>query len=364
MVTMRDVAALAGVSQATVSYALNGDPMISEATRSRVMAAAQELDYAVNLSARNLKSGKSGAIGLVVQEIANPYLSQLADAISEYALGKGLQTVIQQTLYRRESETTILEHVISAFCDAVIFSPSKLTSRQIKAQLHGKPALLLSAQDENPEYDVLQTPGKRAMREATDYLFASGCRNPVFFGMPYIPLTECVNPLNSATTRVVGYESSLANHGMKPGPQQFINPPDWSPGTSRQTMLDYIDYDLASNYENSPRNKYGNQVSFDAVVCINDAAALGVIRALIDRNISIPDQVSVIGFDGISQGAFIAPSLSTVAFDFNDMARQAIDTLVMRLDEASGKTQTKTRQQPQRLTAHYQLLQRESTKSL
>ena len=364
MVTMRDVAALAGVSQATVSYALNGDPMISEATRSRVMAAAQELDYAVNLSARNLKSGKSGAIGLVVQEIANPYVSQLADAISEYALGKGLQTVIQQTLYRRESETTILEHVISAFCDAVIFSPSKLTSRQIKAQLHGKPALLLSAQDENPEYDVLQTPGKRAMREATDYLFATGCRNPVFFGMPYTPLTKCINPLNSATTRVAGYESSLVNRGMKPGPQQFINPPDWNPTTSRQAMLDYIDYDLASNRKSSPRNRCGNQVSFDAVVCINDAAALGVIRALIDRNISIPDQVSVIGFDGISQGAFTAPSLSTVAFDFDDMARQAVDTLVMRLDEASGKTQTKTRQQPQRLTAHYQLLQRESTKSL
>ena len=100
------------------------------------------------------------------------------------------------------------------------------------------------------------------------------------------------------------------------------------------------------------------------MVCINDAAALGVIRALIDRNISIPNQVSVIGFDGISQGAFTAPSLTTVAFDYDDMAWQAVDTLVMRLDEAAGKTQTNTRQQPQRLTAHYQLLQRESTKSL
>ncbi|BDR53695.1 hypothetical protein KIM372_16020 [Bombiscardovia nodaiensis] len=245
MVTMRDVAALAGVSQATVSYALNGDPIITESTRAKVLTAARKLNYTVNLSARNLKSGKSGALGLVVQELQNPYVTQLADAVSQYALTKHMQTVIQQTLYRQENETSILEHVTSAFCDAVIFSPSKLTSKQIKSQLNGKPALLLSSRDSNPEYDVLDTPAREAMYTATSYLLETGCRKLLFMGMPYIPLNECLYSVDSARLRIAGFEQALVEHGIEPSPSQFIQPGGWNPAISRAAMLEYLDQHAA-----------------------------------------------------------------------------------------------------------------------
>ncbi|BDR53696.1 hypothetical protein KIM372_16030 [Bombiscardovia nodaiensis] len=93
---------------------------------------------------------------------------------------------------------------------------------------------------------------------------------------------------------------------------------------------------------------------------MNDTAALGVMRALVDRHIRIPQDVSVIGFDGINQGAFTSPSLTTMDFDFDDMAQQAVDMLMLRLHEMNAEDSEK--QPPQHLLAHYRLLKRESTR--
>ncbi|MCI1219758.1 MAG: LacI family transcriptional regulator [Bifidobacterium sp.] len=340
MVTMRDVAFAAGVSQATVSYALRGDASISPSTRRRVVQAAKKLNYTVNLSARNLKSGRSNAIGVVMQDLRNPYACQLADAISQYALSRGMQTVIQQTLYDRRNEASILEHVTSAFCDAVIFSPSKLNAEQIRSQLNGKPALLLSPYDDNRIYDVLYTPARQAAFVATSYILASGCKAPTFFGLGYRPLKRIDASRDSGWLRVAGFEQALARNNLVPDPARFIASEDWGYAVSERTMLKAIDAGLR----------------FDSVVCVNDSTAIGVIRALQRRGLHVPRDVAVIGFDGIAEGEYITPSLTTIALDFHDMARKAVDTLLRRLggeDYASHP--------PCQLNAQYRLICREST---
>ncbi|MCI1831958.1 MAG: LacI family transcriptional regulator [Bifidobacterium sp.] len=340
MVTMRDVAARAGVSQATVSYAMHNDPSISGKTRDKVLRAARELDYSANLSARSLRSGKSGAIGLVVQELSNPYSSHLADAISRYALSRGMQTITQQTLYQGENETSILEHVVSAFCDAVIFSPSELSGAQIKALLNGKPAMLLAPTDQHPGFDTIDTPCKEGFFTSTSYLLSTGCTKPVFLGTSCFHNTRDRFSNASAVQRATGFELALRRNGLPAGADRFIETKGWNMEDSRQAMLRVLDHGL----------------EFDAVVCVNDLSALGAMRALQERGIRIPEDVSVMGFDGIEQGCYTTPSLSTISFDFDDMARQIVDTLVLRIN--GNKTM-----RPQRLVAGYSLTVRESTRA-
>lgn len=343
MVTMRDVAAKVGVSQATVSYALRGDPSISEKTRQKVLEAAQTMNYSTNLSARSLKSGRSNAIGLVLQDLGNPYSICMANAFSTYALQHGLQIVVQQTMYQQANETSILEHVTSAFCDAVIFSPTIVSSSRIVQQLAGKPAVLLSPSETAPELDSIVMSCLEGTFTATSYLISRGCRKLFFLGTNYLPYEEASLSPNTGIQRMAGFEQALLRNRIQPTAQQFTRC-DWTPEDGYRTITTLID----------------QGVQFDGVVCTNDALALGAMRGIQDRGLRIPDDVSVIGFDGINEGAFSNPTLSTIAFDFDDIAHQAIDTILAQLN--SDDELPAGEREPKRLIANYRLVVRGSTR--
>lgn len=109
MVTMSEVAKAAGVSRATASYALRGDPRIAPDTAQKVLNAANELKYTANLSARSLRSGHNGVIGVAIFELDRPYPSEMSAAISREATKHGLQTIVQQTSISKDSEIGILK---------------------------------------------------------------------------------------------------------------------------------------------------------------------------------------------------------------------------------------------------------------
>ncbi|MBT1160603.1 LacI family DNA-binding transcriptional regulator [Bifidobacterium sp. SO1] len=365
MVTMRDVAAKVGVSQATVSYALRGDPSISEKTRRKVLDAARELNYSTNLSARSLKSGRSGAIGLVLQDLGNPYSVCVADSFSKYALKHDMQIVIQQTLYSQENETSILEHVTSAFCDAVIFSPTIISSSRIKQQLAGKPAVLLSPSDAAPELDAIVTPCQEGAFTAASYLLSTGCRRLLFLGKSFEPYEVTSVSPNTGVQRMAGFQQALLRNGLPLEPERFVDS-KWNSYDGRWAIENAIE----------------RGIEFDGIVCANDALALGALRGVQDHGLRIPDDVSVIGFDGVVEATTSNPSLSTIAFDFDDMAKQAIDTILAQLndDDADGDGQTvspsasaadnaraggssaASAAMPKRLIAKYRLVVRESTR--
>ncbi len=133
MVTMSDVAKAAGVSRATASYALRGDPRIVPATAERVMRAARELQYTTNLSARSLRSGRSGIVGVAIFELDHPYPSEMSAAMSREAARHGLETIVQETSNSKDNEVAILQKVTSQFCDGTIFSPGNVSDDEIRA---------------------------------------------------------------------------------------------------------------------------------------------------------------------------------------------------------------------------------------
>lgn len=359
MVTMRDVAREAGVSQSTVSYALNHDPSIPSSTRSRIVKAAEKIGYRTNISARSLRTGKTGAIGLIVQDLTNPYYTQIANAISKNALLKDEQTVIQQTIYDEANETNILGHIVNSFCDAVIFAPTKMTAQEVVMQLNGKPALLLSPSDgfesirqlshetkEPLAIDVLNVETRAGLREITNYVLNHGCCHPLFIGRPWRSLDQILTSSDSAWSRAAGFQQALLDHGIHPSPANFFNPSHWELSVVKQEVGA-----LLASYDDP------GHPPFDACICINDETALGTLLALQQRGIDVPRTVCVTGFDGIEEGELVYPGITTEALDFSHFADLAITAILSRINHSRTDPQS-----PQLLTISPHLKVRGTTR--
>ena len=338
MVTMRDIAKKAGVSQATVSYAFTDDSNISPDTRRKVLRIARELNYTVNLSARMLRSGRNKSIGLILQDLSNPYSIHLADAISTQALDRGLQTIIQQTMYRHDMEQQALQHIAGSLCDGMIFCPTKFTWPEIRALLGTKPLVLVSPEDETIDVDTIGTSVGSSAFTATSYLISHGCREPLFMGNEFVPYEQIAESRDSTLSRVAGFERALIANGIPVTPDRFHNPRGWNARQGRDSVHDLV--------------KLG--IAFDGLVCINDYTAIGALRGLNDLGIRIPEEVQVIGLDGVSNGAYTYPALSTVAIDFEDFAEKAITMLCDRIADLDSPAR--------HLTTATRLIIRESTR--
>lgn len=317
MVTMRDIAAEAGVSQATVSYALRNDPSISAATRDKVLKVAEKLHYSANLSARTLRSGRSNAIALVVQDLHNPYSMHLSDAVSQYAFSRGYQILVQQTQSATENESSVLQYISSAICDGVIFSPTKLPIADVRARLAGKPAVLLSPLEYHTGYDTMSAPCEQGAFTATSYLLSRGCQRLLFYCSDYADYDDIKGARDSAWQRVAGFQRALLRNRIEPTPSHFVPHQSWNRESSYAAIVDVVRH---------------SGVTFDGVVCVNDESAIGVMRGLLDCGVRIPEDVSVIGFDGILEGKFYTPPLTTIAIDYDDFARQTVDALIARIE--------------------------------
>lgn len=346
MVTMRDVAAKAGVSQATVSYALNNHPSIPEATRRKVLKAAEALHYRTNVSAKTLRSGKTDAIGLILQDFSNPYYSLLANAISRRAMQNGLQVLVQQTIYEKDNEIAILGHLVNSFCDGVIFTPTRLSSRDIKRQLAGRPGLILGPTDSSAGLDTISVDCIAGIEATTRAVLAAGCTRPFFLGLPYRPISELASVVDSGWQRVFGFEQALEEAGIAYDEENFLAC-HWE----RKPASDFMDEYLESlpDLKNLP---------FDALVCVNDDSALGAYLSLKRHGISIPEQVCLTGFDGIPDGQLVDPQITTAALDFDYFADEAVRMISERIAE---KLSDAPDAPARHLTVHTHLLSRGTT---
>ena len=298
MVTMSDVAKAAGVSRATASYALRGDPRIVPATAERVMRAARELQYTTNLSARSLRSGRSGIIGVAIFELDHPYPSEMSAAMSREAARHGLETIVQETSNSKDNEVAILQKVTSQLCDGTIFSPGNDISP-------------------DPVFDSVATPCEEGSAAAIRHLVDVGCRRPLVIGADYRVLAEDNGSMTVSGRRLLGCLNAFDDLGVAPAAEQFVSLPHWESSDARAAAHDLVD----------------SGIDFDGAFCMTDTIAIGFVRGLADRGRRVPDDVAVIGFDGIRECEDYIPSLSTVATDLNDLAAKAMRLLLDRLDE-------------------------------
>ncbi|HET6921140.1 MAG TPA: LacI family DNA-binding transcriptional regulator [Jiangellaceae bacterium] len=329
---MQDVAARAGVSQRTVSNVVRGYVHVRPSTRERVQRAIEELGYRPNPSARSLRAGRTGIIGLAVPEIAAPYFAELADHIQRAAAERGLTLLVEQTGADRERELLALQGHRGHVIDGLILSPMAISADDLAGHEPGLPTVLLGERISEGRLLDVAIDNVEAARVATEHLLTTGRSRVAAIGADVT-----TNNVGPALRRLQGYRDALAGAELATDPRLEVTTGGWD----RRSGYAAVDRLLRSG------------VVVDALFCFNDMLALGAIRAISDRGLTVPGDLAVVGWDDIEEAQFSVPSLSSISPDKAGIAATAIDGLLAQLDQAPAG--------PLQVTCEHRLVVREST---
>lgn len=318
-VTLHEVARMAGVSIKTVSNVINGYPHIRPATRERVEAAVAELGYTPNLTARNLRAGRSGAITLALPDMGLAYFAELAAQVIEAAEAAGMVVQLEHTAGDRERELELLKSPRRQSSDGLIFSALGMGQDDVAALDVPYPLVLLGERIFDGPSDHVTMRNHDAARAATEYLIRSGRRKIALIG------AHEGEVIGSAGLRYAGYREALANAGIALDDRLIGYTGLWHRANGAETM----------------RTLLSSGVDFDAVFCLNDTLAFGAMRVLEEAGRSVPADVAVVGFDDIEEARYSIPSLTTVHPGQDWIAHTAVDALMERIaSQAKGISAT------------------------
>ncbi|MET7334256.1 LacI family DNA-binding transcriptional regulator [Nonomuraea sp. NPDC005650] len=303
-----DVAALAGVSQKTVSRVLNGEPYVSEEVRERVLAAARELGYRRNAAARALHLGRFHRIGVasIGSSLYGP--SSLLVALERRAREIGYAFTVSFT-GEGDGVSNAVDSLLAQGVDAVVVSDPMDVGQELRIDpdvpvLSFRPIPGL----DGPRVVVTGPSGVDAGRQATEHLLRLG----------HATVRHVAGPHRwwAARDRARGWREALAAAGA---PEPPVLEGDWSP---------------ASGYAAGRVLAADPEVT--AVFAANDDMAIGVLRALAEAGRAVPGEVSVVGMDDIPAAAYLSPPLTTVRQDFEALARHGLALLAAEIERSSG----------------------------
>jgi len=312
-ITSFDVAALAGVSQSTVSRALAGDPVVSEPTRTRVVEAARQLNYYVDENAARLRTGRTGTIAVVVispegqgPSDVNPFYFSLLGSICAAASARGHETLV--SFQSRPGDFAgRFEEQRKADGLIVIGTTANRAAWEYYRDLGDEGAHVCYWGSPFDDLDWIRSDNHQGARLATAHLLEAGYRRVVC-------VTCDGSPQRQFTERYVGYAERMREAGLTPRDVQ-------------------IDERLAR--EDQGRKAVADLIAsgepFDAIFVVSDQIALGVLLELHERGIAVPEAVGVVGFDGIRSGAYSIPPLTSLEPDFQSAGTMLVDKLLKQI---------------------------------
>ncbi|MGW6024232.1 LacI family DNA-binding transcriptional regulator [Streptomyces sp. NPDC055099] len=306
---LKDVAALAGVSPRTVSNVVSGSVPVAEETRTRVQAALDQLGYRPNIAARNLRAGRTGLIGLAIPELHSPYFGELASLIVDAAQQRSWTVAIDQTFGDPEAEKRLLEGAGDRLVDGLIISPWSLGPGELKARSRDVPVVLLGEQPPHGAADRVAVDNVLAADEATSHLIESGRRRIAAIGLQPHLHNE------TARQRLAGYHQALRRAGLAPDSrlEKAVTTLHRADGATAMTAL------------------LKEHTRPDAIFAFSDELALGALHVAHQQGIRIPQDIAVVGFDGIEDGQYANPPLTTVVPDKRQIAERALQCLADRI---------------------------------
>lgn len=335
-VTMSDVASLAGVSAKTVSNVLNDYKYLRPETRARVEDAIRVLGYRMNVTARNLRAGRSGTIILAIPELTQPYFAELAQAVIDRAAEVNLNLFVETTggLASRELSIASGDHLIPA--DGLIFSPQGMRPEEANSIKPGIPTVLLGERVFHSPYDHVTMANVEGAAAAVGHLLDAGRRRIAMLG-------ACADEpiVGTGSLRLQGALAAYQQRGLVPPTDLVLYQVPWDRARGEAAVERLLD----------------EGVEFDAVFGMNDALALGAERALLHRGVRIPADVAVVGFDDTLDAQYSTPSLTSIAPGRTEIARLAVELLHRRL---TGEFEDNTHVE---LVAGFELMVRESSAS-
>ena len=300
MATIKDVAKMANVSVATVSRCLNGNGYVGLKSKEAIEQAIRALDYKPNLIARSLSTKQMQTIGLIVPDIMNPFFPELARAIEDTALKAGYTVILCNSDEQAEKEIHYIESLQQKYIAGFIIASNQLTNEQY-CKLN-VPIVLLDRVFENDVPSVTSN-NQFGAEIATNYLLTRNVKELAFFSGP-----KNLEPIQQ---RLTGFSQAVAEKNIKT--HIF------------ESLFDFL------HAEQSAFEALSKYPTIDAVFASSDVIAMGVLKAAHKLGIRVPDELQVIGFDGIAMGEIVTPSLTTVAQNIYALGEAATKMLVQQI---------------------------------
>jgi len=308
-VTITDIARASGVSRSTVSLVLRASPLVHADTRARVEAELKRQRYVYNRGAANLRRRTSSAIGLVINDLSNPFFAEFAAGVDEALGEEGYVTLLGSTGESPQRQQAVLASLLEHTTAGVILSPAEgSTADDLRAVLSAHTHVLLFNRelDGADEWDFLALDNEYGARMATEHLIAFGHQRIAFFG----------GHANSSSCRQrrAGYRQAMMAAGLPIHEHWLVE--------TASTRLDAAAR-TGALFEHAPHPT--------AAVCYNDTVALGLMLGLTARGIAPGREFSVTGFDDIAEAAAATPPLTTLAVEPRARGRQAVQLLLQRM---------------------------------
>ncbi|WP_456284514.1 LacI family DNA-binding transcriptional regulator [Microbacterium sp. JZ101] len=330
--TMKDVAALAGVSPKTVSNVVTGTVFVRPETTERVERAMAELDFVPNLSARGLRNGRSGTIAVALPDLATAFSAELLDSILDVAHERGFAVQIEETAAEPGREYELISRARAHLIDGLILNPIRLEDSAVEHADHLPPVVLIGEVEQHVT-DRVFVDSLAASREITRHLLERGARRIAAVG------GDDASEIATATSRLrlAGYREALADAGIPLDPALEVNRFPWTMAAGAAGIDELV----------------ARGTPFDAVVAFTDSIAIGALHALHAHGLRVPDDVLVAGFDDVEPARFATPALTTIRFDRGAFAREAVTLLESRMSDRS--------QAPRAVQVAHELIVRAST---
>ncbi len=307
--TIIDVANKAGVSKSTVSLVLQGSAQVKPETRTLIHAAMKEIGYVYNRSAANLRSSGNALIGLVINDLTNPFFTEFATSL-QMALGsRGYAVVVANTNEDPEIQeqvvTAMLEHGVSALVLSPAYGDVSRTLDAVERAGIPMMQVLRQVESDTRKYPFIAPDYRAGGREATQYLLKSGARRIAFVGG--------LDGRKVTQERVSGYLETLQDNGLQPIVLT---------GKSSRAFGHAAAVDL-----------FRDHPECDAALCFNDLVAFGMINACHEARIDIGSKFQIIGFDDIQEASECWPALSSVHCGVHEFGKLVADTILTWLQE-------------------------------
>jgi DNA-binding LacI/PurR family transcriptional regulator len=311
--TIHDVAARAGVSKSLVSLALRGSPKVSDSSREAILLAAADLGYRPNAAARSLADRRSRSVGVLILDLHNPVFAEILDGVQSEVRRHGYSTMLVTGGTDPALEQSELEKLLEFQIEGLILVSHRLSATALRAVAREVPTVVVTRRDmTGPRIDTVSNDDVAGSSLAVQHLTALGHRRIAH-------LSGGDNPISRDRER--GYREAMAALGL--GDEVLVVP---------GSLTDAGGYAAATRaLAGSPRPT--------AFVVANDIAAVGAIAAVQDASLRVPEDVSVVGYDGIALGGLRTLDLTTVAQPLSEMGSLAAERLFDRIEHPTGRAQ-------------------------
>jgi len=310
-VTIQDVAEIAGVSAMTVSRVLNHPARVAPTTRQRVEQVIHELGFVPNALARNLQRGRTHTIALVVSDISNPFFTQIARGVEDVAQRNGYTVIFGNSDESPEQERQYIQALLSRRIDGMLIAPAGNASRTMLDLLsrHRHPFVLIDRAIEGVSADTVIGDSVGGARTLTEHLILLGHRR--------IALVNSAPEVPTARDRRSGYLQTLRTYGIEP----------------RQELIIVGQYTRESGYQAARKLlALPPEQRPTAIFATNNFIGVGVIEALREAQLAVPEDIAVVCFDDIELASALAPFLTVAAQPARTFGTIAMQFLLERLD--------------------------------